>query len=77
MDYTTIDVTDLPQLSLGETATLLGADGAERIRVEEIAKLAGTIPYEILCSIGKRVKRSYAGGPVRSPQGPALEAAPR
>jgi len=77
MDYTTIDVTDLPKLSLGETATLLGADGAERIRVEEIAKLSGTIPYEILCSIGKRVKRTYVGGPVRSPERPALEAVRR
>jgi len=77
MDYTTIDVTDLPKLSLGETATLLGADGAERIRVEEIAKLSGTIPYEILCSIGKRVKRTYVGGPVRSPERSALAAVRR
>jgi len=77
MDYTTIDVTDLPELSLGETATLLGADGAERIGVEEIAKLSGTIPYEILCSVGKRVKRTYVGGPVRSPRGQLLEAVPR
>lgn len=76
MDYTTVDVTNLPALSLGETATLVGADGAERIRVEEIAKLAGTIPYEILCQIGKRVKRTYVGGPVRTPRSPARETVP-
>ena len=59
MDYTTVDVTDLPDARLGDTATLLGADGRCRIRAEEIADLAGTIPYEVLCSIGKRVKRVY------------------
>ncbi len=61
MDYTTVDVTDLPDVRLGDTATLLGADGKRRIRAEEIADLAGTIPYEVLCSIGKRVKRVYIG----------------
>lgn len=76
MDYTTVDVTDLPALSLGETATLLGADGAERIRVEELARLSGTIPYEILCSIGKRVKRIYVGGQARSETRTPLEAVP-
>ena len=59
MDYTTVDVTHIEGLSLGHTATILGADGRARIRVEDLARLAGTIPYEITCSLGKRVARTY------------------
>ena len=33
-------------------------DGGERIRVEELAELVGTVPYEITCSTGKRVART-------------------
>ncbi|MDJ0521366.1 MAG: alanine racemase [Planctomycetota bacterium] len=61
MDYTTVDVTDVPDASVGDAVTLLGADGDERIRAEELARLADTIPYEILCGIGRRVKRHYLG----------------
>ncbi len=62
MDYTTVDVTDIPGVELGEQVTLLGRDGADRIRVEELAEHIGTIPYEVMCSIGKRVARTYVGG---------------
>ena len=64
MDYTSVDVTDVPGVELGERATLLGKDGAEQLRVEEVADLIGTIPYEIVCSLGKRVTRTYLGGRV-------------
>ena len=37
----------------------LGTDGDASIPVEELARLADTIPYEILCGIGRRVKRRY------------------
>ena len=63
MDYTTIDV--------GERVTLLGADGGARIRAEEIAARTGTVPYDVTCSIGKRVERVYIGGGA-----PALAAEP-
>jgi alanine racemase len=62
MDYTTLDVTDVPEAAPGDRVTLLGRDGEERIRVEELAELAGTIPYEITCSLGKRVALTYVGG---------------
>jgi alanine racemase len=62
MDYTTIDVTEVPVPRLGEPVTLIGSDGAERIRVEELAQEIGTIPYDVTCSIGKRVQRVYLGG---------------
>ena len=57
MDYTTIDVGDVPGVSVGDVATLIGRDGDERIRLEELAELAGTIPYEIPCRLGRRVWR--------------------
>jgi alanine racemase len=44
---------------VGDEAVLIGRDGKEEIRVEEIAKLAGTISYEILCRISDRVPRIY------------------
>lgn len=62
MDYTTIDVGDIPGVSVGDRVTLVGVQGAERITLEDVANAAGTIPYEISCSIGKRVQRLYVGG---------------
>ncbi len=62
MDYTTVDVTDVPGLGLGDTVTIIGEDAGRRIRVEELAELIGTIPYEITCTIGRRVARTYCGG---------------
>jgi alanine racemase len=38
----------------------MGKQGNERITVEEIAEKVKTIPYEILCSVGKRVPRIYS-----------------
>ncbi len=59
MDYTMIDVGEVPDVGVGDTVTLIGADGDQRITVTELARLAGTIPYEIACSVGKRVRRVY------------------
>jgi alanine racemase len=62
MDYTTVDVTDVPQVGVGERVTLIGADGGARIRAEELAARTGTVPYDVTCSIGKRVERVFKGG---------------
>ena len=64
MDYTTIDVTDVPGVRVGDVVTLLGTDGDLSITVEDVAKDAQTIPYEITCSVGKRVTRVYRGASV-------------
>jgi alanine racemase len=61
MDLTMIDVSDVPGVEVGDPVTLLGSDGGETIRPEELAAWAGTIAYEILCAISKRVPRSYVG----------------
>jgi alanine racemase len=57
MDLCVADVTDLPEVSVGDEAVLLGSQGTETIRVEDLASAAGTISYEILCGISARVPR--------------------
>ncbi|SDE67458.1 alanine racemase [Paenibacillus sp. UNCCL117] len=59
MDQTMIDVTSFPGLKAGEEATLFGASEGDRISIHEIAARMGTIPYEVVCLIGKRVPREY------------------
>ena len=62
MDYMTIDVTEVPGAKVGDLVTLIGTDGGETIGVDEVARLAETISYEIVCAVGKRVRRTYVGG---------------
>ncbi len=71
MDMLMIDVTDLPESALGGPVTLIGRDGPGAITVDEVAGWAGTINYEILCGISKRVPRvlrdAAAIRPARAP----------
>ncbi|MDJ0972882.1 MAG: alanine racemase [Planctomycetota bacterium] len=62
MDYTTIDVTHVEGAEVGDVVTLMGRDGDAAISAFELARHAQTIPYEILCGMGRRVKRSYVNG---------------
>lgn len=59
MDLAVADVTEIPEVQRGDVATLVGRDGPEEIRIEEVAASARSIPYEILCRIGNRVPRVY------------------
>nr|AGO87852.1 hypothetical protein [uncultured bacterium 4050020-J15] len=59
MDMCLIDITNLPDVTMGEEVVIFGSQGKGHIKVEELATRAGTIPYEILCGIGKRVPRIY------------------
>jgi len=59
MDQCLIDVGEVDNVHLGDIVTLIGTDNGESIRVEDVAAAAGTIPHEILCTIGKRVERVY------------------
>jgi alanine racemase len=59
MDLTMLDVTDVPGVKEGDEVVLFGRQGGATITVEEVAAKAGTLSYEILCSIGKRVVRSF------------------
>jgi alanine racemase len=59
MDLTTIDITHSPELAVGDPVTLLGVEGDASIDAQQIAKVAGTISYNVLCGIHARVKRIY------------------
>jgi len=59
MDFIMADVTNIPNVSIGDEVILMGRQGREQITVEEIAKKIGSISYEVLCSVGKRVPRIY------------------
>ncbi len=59
MDLMMIDVTDIPQARLGDVVTLIGRDGNEEIKAEELAKKCNTIVYEITSGIGPRVARVF------------------
>jgi len=59
MDMCLIDITNLPDATMGEEVVIFGTQGKGQIKVEELATQADTIPYEILCGVGKRVPRVY------------------
>jgi alanine racemase len=59
MDLTTVDLTEIPAVGVGATAILIGQQGDAKIDAQEIARLAGTISYAVLCGISARVKRVY------------------
>ena len=62
MDWTTVDVTDIPNTSVGDLVTIIGKEHECEIKAEDHAKLTDTISYEITCGIGPRVPRIYLGG---------------
>jgi alanine racemase len=59
MDYTTVSLEQVPRAAVGDEALCLGGEAPSAATVEEWACLKGTHPYEILCSLGNRVRRCY------------------
>lgn len=59
MDLTMIDVTEIGDVSENDEVAIIGRQGAEFIGADELAKRIGTIPYEILTSIGSRARRAH------------------
>lgn len=59
MDQTMLDVTDIPEVTVGDEVVILGEQGKERIDAEELAGWAETISYEVLLAITQRVPRIY------------------
>jgi alanine racemase len=60
MDAITLDVSDVPDVQVGDAATLIGREGDLVITAEEVAEWSQTISYEVLTSIGPRVERRYS-----------------
>jgi alanine racemase len=59
MDLTTIDITHCASMAVGDAVTLLGSEAGLSIDAQQIARIAGTISYSVLCGIHARVKRIY------------------
>jgi len=57
MDQFMIDVTDIPNVKVGDTVTLVGKDGDEFLSCEEVAETAGSFNYEFVCDVSKRIPR--------------------
>ena len=59
MDQTMLEVTKIKKVNVGDVVTILGKDGYEQITATEMADWLGTISYEVICGISKRVPRVY------------------
>ena len=59
MDYFMVDVTDIEGISQNDVVTLLGRDGDCSISVETLAEWSHSFPYEMICTVGKRIPRVY------------------
>ncbi|MBI5408639.1 MAG: alanine racemase [Nitrospirae bacterium] len=59
MDTIMVDVTDIPGVDEDSEVVLIGRQGKEKITAADIADKIGTIPYEVLTSIGQRINRVY------------------
>lgn len=59
MDQMMVDVSEIPQAALNDVVTIFGEDGEQTITADEVAELASTIGYEIVCLIPPRVPRIY------------------
>jgi alanine racemase len=59
MDSVCVDLTDVPGATLDDEVVLLGAQGGDRITVDEVAAHRGTIPNEVLATLGMRLPRRY------------------
>lgn len=59
MDLTTVDVSNVSEVAVGDEAVLLGEQAGARLGVRELARGSGTITYDVLTSISRRVPRAY------------------
>jgi len=59
MDQCMIDVTDVPDVKVGDEVILMGSDGINTILADDIAEATGTINYEIVCAFGQRLPKVY------------------
>ena len=63
MDMCMVDITSVPNAKVGDELTLFGYDeDGQRVPVERLAEASGTISYEILCTLSKRIARLYYSG---------------
>ena len=59
MDQCMVDVTDVPEVKVGDEVIIMGTDGVNTILADDIADATGTINYEICCAFGQRLPKVY------------------
>ncbi len=59
MDKLCIDLTDIPNPTIGDTVTLWGGEGKNHLPADDVATAAGTIAYELFCALAGRVAIDY------------------
>lgn len=59
MDQSSINITNIPEVKVGDEVVIIGKQGKEEITVEEVAKRLGTINYEVVTALSNRVTRIY------------------
>lgn len=59
MDQCMVDVTNVPDVKVGDEVIIMGSDGKNTILADDIAKATGTINYEITCALGQRLPKVY------------------
>ncbi|MFL0196080.1 alanine racemase [Clostridium sp. WILCCON 0269] len=62
MDQCMIDVTDVGEVNIGDEVIIIGEKGGLRFNADDIAEITGTISYEVLCMISRRVPKVYIKG---------------
>ena len=59
MDQLMLDITDIENVDMGDEVIVMGHSGDKRVSADELGRIIGTINYEVVCGIGKRVPRVY------------------
>lgn len=59
MDQCMVDLTNVPEVNLGDEVILMGEDNGVKMTADELSSILGTINYEVLCMISRRVPRVY------------------
>ncbi len=59
MDQFMVDVSEIPDVAIGDVVTLFGTDGEERIPVEELADASASFNYEFVCGLTRRIPRVF------------------
>jgi alanine racemase len=59
MDQIMVDVTDIPGVELDDQVILIGRSGDEVLTADAMAAATGTINYEIVCGLSRRIPRAY------------------
>lgn len=58
MNATTIDVTDVPQINIGDNVYLIGGDGDRQISISSFAEMSDQLNYELLTRLPKDLPRT-------------------